>query len=86
MKREFNSKEKELIHAIRVAERYVEGELELNCEEDGWYARDYKECFSGSFALKNKEYDKPLITFEHAEKHNVDVRACCDYCGIWHVG
>ena len=38
-----NENEKWFIKAISEAERYVKGELELDCIDGDWYARDYRE-------------------------------------------
>lgn len=82
-----NEYEQTLIEEIRKAERYVSGELEVNFDEDGWYARDYKENYGGSFAIETNDYDwRPLIYLDTAERYNVDVAKCCAFCKVYYVG
>lgn len=82
-----NEYENALINVIQEAERYCQGELEVSKENDGWYARDYKENFGGSFVIDKNGYDtKPLISNETVKKHKVNVIKCCKLCGVYYVG
>lgn len=81
-----NEYEKALIETIEEAKRYCKGELELDLFEDGWFAMDYRKDYEAAIPINNNKYDKPLITEETAQKYNVDVRECCDFCDIYIVG
>ena len=82
-----NEYEKAFINVIRQAQKYVKGELEIVNENDGWYARDYKENLGGSFIISKNGYDtKPLISNYTAKKYNVNVIKCCDLCHVYYVG
>lgn len=83
--------EKELIEKINGAKKHCKGELELDLFTNdtygyGWYAMDYREDLEAAVEINNKEYDKPLILAETAYRHDVDVRRCCDVCGVYYVG
>lgn len=84
--RNYSEKEKEVIALIEEAKKYVKDELELHLQEDGWYALDYRSDYEAALPIENDKYNKPLITEEYAKENNIDVRACCDYCGVWYVG
>ena len=86
-----NEFEQKLIEKIEEAKNYCKGELELDLFEndmfgDGWYAMDYREDLECAFSINSTKFDKPLITEETAQKYNVDVRECCDYCNVYYVG
>ena len=81
-----NKNELKLVEMIKQAENYVKGELELNLSDGGWYAMDYREDLGGALPIEKSEYYLPLITEDEAEIKNIDVRACCDACGIYIVG
>ena len=83
-----NAKERMLIEKIEVAKRYCKGELELDLFYndmfgDGWYAMDYIESYGGAFPIDS--YEKPLIKVQTVRKYDIDVRKCCDYCGVAYV-
>ena len=81
-----NEYEEKLIEAIEEIKEYCKGELEFDLFEDGWHAMDYRESYEAAFSINSDKYHKPLITEETAQKYNIDVRKCCDYCDIWMVG
>ena len=82
----FNENEIKFIAMIERAMSYVKGELELDCEDGKWYARDYREDWECALLIEAEPYDKPLITDEEAEEKNIDIFKCCDYCDIYYVG
>ena len=82
----FNNNEKKFIDIINEAKRYVKGELELDCFDGKWYAMDYREDLGGTIDIEAKQYNKPLITDEEAEKNDIDIIKCCNECDIYYVG
>lgn len=82
----FNNNEKKFIDIINEAKRYVKGELELDCFDGKWYAMDYREDLGGAIDIEAKQYNKPLITDEEAEKNDIDIIKCCNECDIYYVG
>ena len=81
-----NEYEVAFINVIRQAQKYVKGELEIVKEYDGWYAKDYKENYKASFTINKNGYEnKPLISNYTAQKYNVNVIKCCDYCNVYYV-
>ena len=89
----FNEYEKALIKVIEEAQEYCKGELELDFYNDheeehlnGWYAMDYRPEYESAFFIHENGYgEKPLISGETADKNNVNVVKCCDYCDISYV-
>ena len=75
-----------LISIIEDAKRYVKGELELDLVEDVWIAMDYREDLGGAFPVEVKDFNNRIITAGEAKSRNIDVRKCCDICGIAYVG
>lgn len=76
-----------LINTIEDAKRYVKGELELDCVNDEvWVAMDYREDLGGAFPIEVKGFNNKIITVNEADKYNLDVRKCCDICGVFYVG
>ncbi len=82
----FNENEKLFIKAINEAKRYVNGELELNCIDGDWFARDYREELGGAFPIKANGFNVPFITEEEVENLMIDVVKCCNECDIAYVG
>lgn len=82
----FNDNEKKFIAMLEKAKAYVNGELELNCNDGEWYAMDYRENWECAVPIEVKPYDKPLITDENAEENNINIVKCCEACGIYYVG
>lgn len=81
-----NKYEIDFIKLLLKVEKYCSGELEINRDENGnWWARDYIEKFGGSFIIK-EFCTKPLITEKKAKRLNINVKWCCDECGIYYVG
>ena len=81
-----NKNEQQLILKIEAAKRHCKGYLEFDLFEDGWFAMDYREEFEAAVPIDSEKYDVPIITEETAQKYNIDVRKCCDYCDIYIVG
>lgn len=81
----FNDNENEFIAMLEKAKRYVKGELELDCFDGEWYAMDYREDLGGAIDIEAKQYNKPLITNEEAEKNGIDIIKCCNECDIYYV-
>lgn len=81
-----NENEKWFIKAISEAERYAKGELELDCIDGDWYARDYREELGGAFPIEVSGLDVPFITRKEVEDFNIDIVKCCNECGIAYVG
>lgn len=81
-----NEYEQALIEAIEEAERCCEGDLELDLFEDGWFAMDYRREYEAALPINLPKYNEPLITKETAQKYNIDVIKCCDYCDIYFIG
>ena len=75
-----------LIDMIEDAKKYVKGELELDCVNEVWIAMDYREDLGGAFPIEVKGFNNKMIKVSEAEKYKVDVRKCCDSCGIAYVG
>lgn len=82
----FNENEKQFINVINEAKKYVKGELELDCFDGKWFAMDYREDLGGAIDIEAKQYNKPLITDEEAEKNGIDIVKCCNECDIYYVG
>ena len=82
----FNENEVQLIAMIEKARGYVRGEVELDCVDGEWYARDYREDLKCAFIIGTAPYHEPLITEEEAEVKGIDVIKCCEMCGIYYVG
>jgi len=83
----FNTKENELINRIKKMKPLCRGVLVVerfkkswyaNVPEDAWYALDQRK----DMTVKIDGYTAPLITVTEANKHFVDVEACCRYCGV----
>lgn len=86
MNKNFNEYEKALIAAIEEAEKYVKGELEMNCQDGDWFAWDYRKEYEAAFPIEVKEYnEKPIITKDAINNHNIDVIKCFDYCDVYYV-
>lgn len=86
MNNKFNEYEKALIAAIQEAERYVKGELEMQCHDGDWFAWDYREEYEAAFSMEVNDYHtKPIISKETIKKHNVNVIKCLDYCNVYYV-
>lgn len=81
----FNDNEKKFIDILEEAKGYVKGELELDCEDGEWYARDYRKDFEYAFSIEKEPYDNPLITDEEAKEKDINIIKCCDYCDIAYV-
>lgn len=81
-----NKNEKAFVEMLEEAEKHVGGELELDCVDGEWFAMDYKENLGGAFRLERPPYDRPIISDEYADKKNIDIRKCCDACGVAYVG
>jgi len=79
----FNENELELIGRIEEAKRYVIGELELDNCDGNWFAMDYREEFEQAFYMER--YSDPFITDDEAERKNINIVRCCEYCGIYYV-
>jgi hypothetical protein len=75
-----------LILIIEDAKRYCKGELELDLNDDVWIAWDYREDLEGAFPIDVKGFNDKIITVSEAENSGVDVRKCCDICGVAYVG
>lgn len=87
MKWKPNEWEKAFMKVLKETKQYVEGELEIVYENNGWYARDYKENLGGSFIITKNGYDSiPLISDSTISRYNVDVEKCCDLCDVYRVG
>lgn len=71
---------------IENAKGYVKGELELDCVEDVWIAMDYREDLGCALPIEVDGFNNRLITVDEARKSGIDVRICCDYCGVAYVG
>lgn len=82
----FNDNEIKLIALIERARGYVIGEVELDCEDGKWYARDYREDLGGAFPIVQAPYHESLITDDEAEEKGIDIIKCCEMCGIYYVG
>ena len=78
--------ENDLITALNEAQKYVKGELELNCNDGEWVAMDYREELNCSMPIEIPPYNMPLITEEKASKNNINIVKCCDKCSIYYVG
>ena len=77
----------EIFMALLVlAKRYVKGELELDCFDGEWYARDYREDLGGAFPINVHGFDKSIISDTEAENKSIDIIKCCDKLGIAYVG
>lgn len=81
-----NRDEKQLVGLINEAKMYVKGELELDCIDGEWYARDYREELGGAFPIGVSKFNIPLITNKEAENFNIDIIKCCNECDIAYVG
>ena len=47
---------------------------------------DYREDLECAFLIEVKQYNEPLITDKEAQRKDIDIRKCCDECGISYVG
>lgn len=74
------------IDLLEEAKKYVKGELELDCFEGKWYAMDYREDLEGAFPIEAKGYNHAIITDNEAKRVGIDIKKCCDICGISYVG
>ena len=81
-----NNSTKTFIKILEEAQKYVKGELELDCVDGEWYAMDYRADWEGAFPIEVHGFDSPVITDEEAEKNGIDIIKCCDICGISYVG
>ena len=82
-----NEKEKQLIDILEDAKKYCKGELELDLNDEGiWMAWDYREDLGGAFPIETKGFNERIISISEAENRGIDVRRCCDECGISYVG
>lgn len=82
-----NEKEKQLIDILEDAKKYCKGELELDLNDEGiWMAWDYREDLGGAFPIEAKGFNDRIISISEAENRGIDVRRCCDECGISYVG
>ena len=81
-----NKNEKRFVETLKEAERYVKGELELDCFDGEWFAMDYREELCSSFPIEVNGFDKPIITDKEAENRGIDIIACCEKYGILYVG
>lgn len=83
-----NENEKLFVSKIEYAMRYCKGELELDLdiENDMWVAWDYREDLEGAFSIDVKGFNDKMISVSEAEFLSIDVRKCCDFCGISYVG
>lgn len=77
---------KVFIEIIEDAKKYAKGELELDLVDDVWVAMDYREDLGGAFPIAAKGFNSKIITVSEAKKCKVDVRKCCNICGIAYVG
>lgn len=75
-----------LIDIIEEAKTYVKGELELDCVDGVWIAMDYREDLGGAFPIELKGFNNRIINVSEAEASGIDVRMCCDHCGVAYVG
>ena len=75
-----------LINIIEDMKKYVKGELELDCIDGVWIARDYREDLGGAFPIEIKNFNDKIIKVSEAEANGIDVRTCCNYCGVACVG
>ena len=75
-----------LIDIIENAKKYVKGELELDCIDGIWIAMDYREDLGGAFPIEVKGFNNKIIKVGEAEAKGIDVRMCCNYCGVAYVG
>ena len=80
-----NNNEKKFISVISEAEKYVHGELELDCRNEECFAMDYRKNLGGVFPIEIAPYNLPLITKEEAKIKNIDIVKCCDECRIFYV-
>ncbi len=78
----FNYNEKNFIEILENVKRYVKGELELDDHDGEWFAMDYRADLQGAFYIDVAPYDKPLIIDEEAERKEIDIWRCCDYCNV----
>lgn len=81
-----NENERRLVAIIEDAKRYCKGELELDLVDGTWIAMDYREDLEGAFSIEAKDFCERIINVSEAENQGVDVRMCCDRCGIAYVG
>ena len=82
-----HKRETDLIETIEFLKAYVSGELEMDLEHDGWYAKDYREEYEQAYPIKHPNYaDNPVITVKEVEENRIDVRKCCDKCNVAYVG
>ena len=81
-----NSGEEQLIKIIENAKGYCKGELELDLVDGVWIAMDYREDLEGAFHIGAKGFNERIISISEAENRGIDVRRCCDECGISYVG
>lgn len=82
----FNDSEIKLIAIIERARGYVKGEVEIDCIDGKWYARDYREDLGGAFPIETEPYISPIITDDEAEDKGIDIIKCCEMCGVYYVG
>ena len=78
--------EETLMLVIEDAKRYCKGELELDLNDDVWEAWDYREDLEGAFSIDTKGFNERIISISEAKNRGIDVRRCCDECGISYVG
>ena len=81
-----NENEKVFTETLRMAERYVKGELELDNFDGEWFAMDYRKEFECAFPIEIAPFDKPLITDEEAEQKGIYIEECAEAVGAWIVG
>ena len=81
-----NKSEERLINILENAKQYVKGELELDCFGGIWIAMDYRADLESAFSIEAKDFNDRIISVEEAKNLNIDVRKCCDECGISYVG
>lgn len=75
-----------LVDAIQNAKKYVKGELELDCIDGVWTAMDYREELGGAFQIKTSGFNDKIISVAEARACGIDVKKCCDICGVAYVG
>lgn len=81
-----NENEKVFTETLRMADRYVKGELELDNFDGEWFAMDYREELGGAFPIDVEPFNKPLITDEEAEQKGIYIEECASAVGAWLVG
>ena len=81
-----NDNEKNFVKLLEQAQRYVKGEVELDCFDGEWFIMDYREDLCGAFPIETNGFEKPIITDKEAKQKGIDIVKCCNKCGILYVG